>query len=288
MAIELYRCHTIVGWCTGVHCGKFMAIELYRSIQFHNVLTNTIYKLYGNYGRQVYYVKIGEKILVCNPFVSIWKGGWSAAVLTKSKLMPRKGQITPLLCKGAIIFYREGGRLFVMAGHPSRLSIASIEIRFSPFSEASTYFWWALYINWHIQDHDFCSYGQNWWQFILKMYENTYMCISPSSWFSEGDCIQYFSFCCVCVQMELNLKGNTCIVKTPSINAQCRSMSINADQNHGIDPKCLSMSIIADQCRWILINANQCRSMPINAGSMPDQCRILFKGISFRNWWWLV
>ncbi len=34
-------------------------------IQFHNVLTNTIYKLYANYGRQVYYVKIGEWILVC-------------------------------------------------------------------------------------------------------------------------------------------------------------------------------------------------------------------------------
>ena len=32
----------------------------YRIIQFHNVLTNTIYKLYANYGRQVYYVKIGE------------------------------------------------------------------------------------------------------------------------------------------------------------------------------------------------------------------------------------
>ncbi len=41
-------------------------IELYRIIQFHNVLTNTIYKLFANYGRQVYYVKIGEKILMCN------------------------------------------------------------------------------------------------------------------------------------------------------------------------------------------------------------------------------
>ena len=38
---------------------------IYMIIQFHNVLTNTIYKLYANYGRQVYYVKIGEKILVC-------------------------------------------------------------------------------------------------------------------------------------------------------------------------------------------------------------------------------
>ncbi len=33
---------------------------LYRIIQVHNVLTNTIYKLYANYGRRVYYVKIGE------------------------------------------------------------------------------------------------------------------------------------------------------------------------------------------------------------------------------------
>ncbi len=33
-------------------------IELYKIIQFHNVLTNTIYKLYANYGRQVYYVII--------------------------------------------------------------------------------------------------------------------------------------------------------------------------------------------------------------------------------------
>ncbi len=32
--------------------------------------------------------------------------------------------------------------------------------------------------------------------------------------------------------------------RTPSIIAQCRSMSINADQNHGIDPKCLSIPII--------------------------------------------
>ncbi len=32
-------------------------IELYRIIQFYNVLTNTIYKLYANYGRQVYYEK---------------------------------------------------------------------------------------------------------------------------------------------------------------------------------------------------------------------------------------
>ena len=43
----------------------FQHIELYRIIQFHNVLTNTIYKLYANYGRQIYYVKIWEKILVC-------------------------------------------------------------------------------------------------------------------------------------------------------------------------------------------------------------------------------
>ncbi len=34
--------------------------------------------------------------------------------------------------------------------------------------------------------------------------------------------------------------------KTPSINAQCWSMPISADQNHGIDPKCL----------WLPINAN--------------------------------
>ncbi len=33
-------------------------VELYRIMQFHNVLTNTIYKLYANYRRQVYYVKM--------------------------------------------------------------------------------------------------------------------------------------------------------------------------------------------------------------------------------------
>ncbi len=37
-----------------------------------------------------------------------------------------------------------------------------------------------------------------------------------------------------------------------------RSM-LNADQNHGIDPKCLSMLIIADQCWSIPLNADQCR-----------------------------
>ncbi len=37
---------------------------------------------------------------------------------------------------------------------------------------------------------------------------------------------------------------------------QC-PMPINADQNHGIDPKCLSMPIIADQCRSIPLNSSQ-------------------------------
>ncbi len=36
--------------------------------------------------------------------------------------------------------------------------------------------------------------------------------------------------------------------RTPLINAQCRSIPINADQNPGIDP-----------------NSDQCRSMPIKA-----------------------
>ena len=40
-------------------------IELYRIKLFHNVLTNTIYKLYDNYGRQVYYVKNGEHMSLC-------------------------------------------------------------------------------------------------------------------------------------------------------------------------------------------------------------------------------
>ena len=36
--------------------------------------------------------------------------------------------------------------------------------------------------------------------------------------------------------------------KTPWINnVQCRSVPVNADQNHGIDPKFLSMLINSDQ-----------------------------------------
>ena len=54
---------------------------------------------------------------------------------------------------------------------------------------------------------------------------------------------------------------------------QC-PMPINVDQNHGIDPKCLSMLIIADQCRSIPINSSQCRSMP-DQGINADQCRSL-------------
>ena len=38
-----------------------------------------------------------------------------------------------------------------------------------------------------------------------------------------------------------------------------RSMP-NPDQNHGIDLKCLSMPIIADQFRSIPLNADQCGS----------------------------
>ncbi len=40
-----------------------------------------------------------------------------------------------------------------------------------------------------------------------------------------------------------------------------RSMP-NADQNHGIDPKCLSMPLNADQFQSIPLNADQCPSMP--------------------------
>ncbi len=54
--------------------------------------------------------------------------------------------------------------------------------------------------------------------------------------------------------------------KTPSINAQCRSLPIKI---HGIDLKCLSMTIIADQWLSILINCSQCKSMSINA----NQCQ---------------
>ena len=40
-----------------------------------------------------------------------------------------------------------------------------------------------------------------------------------------------------------------------SINAQCQ----NQNQNLGIDPKCLSMPLNADQFRSIPLNADQCR-----------------------------
>ena len=39
-------------------------IELYRSVWCHNILTNTIYKFYGNYGNQVYYVKCNLTLAV--------------------------------------------------------------------------------------------------------------------------------------------------------------------------------------------------------------------------------
>ncbi len=57
------------------------------------------------------------------------------------------------------------------------------------------------------------------------------------------------------------------VYRTPLINAQCQSIPINADQNSGIDPKYLSIKINADQIFSILLNKDQCRSMPINAGS---------------------
>ncbi len=58
-------------------------------------------------------------------------------------------------------------------------------------------------------------------------------------------------------------------------------MPINGDQNSGIDPKFLSIAIIADQCRSIPLNFSQFRSMPINA----DQCQIKqnWSGID-RHW----
>ncbi len=49
-----------------------------------------------------------------------------------------------------------------------------------------------------------------------------------------------------------------CLSKSVTADSldQC-SMSINPYQNHGIDPKCLLISIIADQCRSIPINSDQ-------------------------------
>ena len=47
-------------------------------------------------------------------------------------------------------------------------------------------------------------------------------------------------------------------------------MSINADQNHDIDPKYISMSITVDQFRSIPNNVDQFRSISINA----NQCHI--------------
>ena len=53
------------------------------------------------------------------------------------------------------------------------------------------------------------------------------------------------------------------------INAdQCRSMPINADQNHGIDPK---LPLNADHCRSMVIDSNQFQSIPLNANQHPDQ-----------------
>ncbi len=57
------------------------------------------------------------------------------------------------------------------------------------------------------------------------------------------------------------------VVRTPSINAQCRSMPINADQIHGIDLKCLSMPII--ERTWSTL------------GSMPEFWSAL---IGIRHW----
>ena len=65
-------------------------------------------------------------------------------------------------------------------------------------------------------------------------------------------------------QMRMSIKLDNYYRTTP-FNAQCRSKPLNADQNHGIDPKCLSMPIIADQCQSIPINSSQCPSMPDQA-----------------------
>ncbi len=55
---------------TAVYFPQFLPLRSWNCIHgtmiFFLILTNTIYKLYDNYGRQVYYVKIGEMILVCN------------------------------------------------------------------------------------------------------------------------------------------------------------------------------------------------------------------------------
>ncbi len=73
--------------------------------------------------------------------------------------------------------------------------------------------------------------------------------LSYHSWYNNS---QFF------LALSKNLV-NQDIYKSPLINAQCRSMPINADQNHGIDLNCLSMPIVANQCRSIPINADQCR-----------------------------
>ncbi len=43
----------------------------------------------------------------------------------------------------------------------------------------------------------------------------------------------WVGLCCIKSQDLFGLS----LSRTPPINAQCRSMPINADQNHGIDPK---------------------------------------------------
>ncbi len=77
---------------------------------------------------------------------------------------------------------------------------------------------------------------------------------------------------------------NSKILRTPLINAQCRSMPINVDQCRSKFwhwSLCRSIPINADQCWSIPINSSQCRSMPINA----DQCQIKqnWSGID-RHW----
>ena len=64
---------------------------------------------------------------------------------------------------------------------------------------------------------------------------------------------------------------HTCIYKTPSINAQCRSMPIKINTDH-----CRSMLINSDQCRSV--NISKKLSIPLN----PDQSE--WRGILNRHW----
>ncbi len=83
--------------------------------------------------------------------------------------------------------------------------------------------------------------------------------------------------------------------RTPSINARCRSMSIIADQNPGIDPKYLSMPIISDQCWSELVRIERNLSTLIGndrhwlaMGSMPQFWLALIMLIDIDHHWVMI